>query len=113
MLLPAMHEGFCISLIQTSQSQPLQGNTPSATDKAEVVSSFLTLQCRKGCMLPLPPEDSTGVITSHMAVIPKKVAGMWRVIVDLSCHTMAKVPMTTSATIYHMYHTHPRMILQC
>ena len=33
---------------------------------------------------PLSPEDSSGVITSRMAVIPKKTAGKWRVIVDLS-----------------------------
>ena len=33
---------------------------------------------------PLPPEDSTGIITSRMAAIPKKVAGKSRVIVDLS-----------------------------
>ena len=84
-LLTEMHEGFCIGLIQTPQCQSTQGNALSATDKAEVVSSFLTLQCEKGRMLgPLPPEESTGVITSRMAVIPKKVAGKWRLIVDLS-----------------------------
>ena len=84
-LLTGMREGFRIGLIQTRQCQSSQGNTPSATDKAEVVSSFLTSKCEKGRMLgPLPPKDSTGVITSRMAVIPKKVAGKWRVIVDLS-----------------------------
>ena len=84
-LLTGMHEGFRIGLIQTPQCQSSQGNTPSATDKAEVDSSFLTSQCEKGRMLgPLPPEDSTGVITSRMAAIAKKVAGKWRVVVDLS-----------------------------
>ena len=113
-LLTGMREGFCIGLIQTPQCQSSQGNAPSATDKAEVVSSFLTSQCEKGRMLgPLPPEDSTGAITSRMAVIPKKVAGKWRVIVDLFAHTMAIVSMTTSAAIYHMYHTHLQMMLQC
>ena len=33
---------------------------------------------------PLPPEDCAGVITSCMAVIPKKTPGKWRVIVELS-----------------------------
>ena len=62
----------------------------SATDKAEVDSSFFASQCGEGQMLgPLPPGESTGVITSHMDVIPKKVAGKWRVIVNLSLHTMA------------------------
>ena len=84
-LLTGMREGFCIGLIQTPHCQSSQGNAPSATDKAEVVSSFLTSQCEKGRMLgPLSPENSTGVITSRMAVIPKKVAGKWRMIVDLS-----------------------------
>ena len=33
---------------------------------------------------PLPPESCQGVVTSCMAVIPNKVLGKWRVIVDLS-----------------------------
>ena len=84
-LITGMREGFRIGLMQTPHCKSSQGNTPSATDKAEVVSSFLTSQCGEGHVLgPLPPEDSTGIITSRMAVIPKKVAGKWRVIVDLS-----------------------------
>ena len=111
-LLTGIREGFRICLIQTPQYQSSQGNTLSVTDKAEVVSSFLTSQCGKGRMLgPFPPEDSTGVITSHMAVIPKKVAGKWRVIVDLSSPHI--VSIATSAAVYLMHRTHPRMMLQC
>ena len=83
-LLTGMRKGFHIGLMQTPRCQSSQGNTPLATDKAEVVSSFLNSKRGKGRMLgPLPPEDSIGVITSHMVVIPKNVAGKWRVIVDL------------------------------
>ena len=49
-LLTGMREGFRIGLMQTRQCQSSQGNTPSATDKAEVVSSFLTSKCEKGRM---------------------------------------------------------------
>ena len=74
-------QGLPYGLIQTPRCQSSQCNILSATDKAEVVSNFLTLQCGEGRMLgPLPPEDSTGVITSRMAVIPKKVAGRWSMI---------------------------------
>ena len=85
-----------------------------ATDKAEVDSSFPTSRCGEGRMLgPLPPEDSTGVITSRMAVIPKKVTGKWRVIVNLfSPHNGHSVNDNLPA-IYHTYHTHPWMMLQC
>ena len=84
-LLTGKREGFRIGLMQTPHCQSSQGNTPSATDKVKAVSSFLTSQCGKGHMLgSLPSEDSIGIATSRMAVIPKKVAGKWRVVVDLS-----------------------------
>ena len=86
----------------------------SATDKAEIVSSFLTSQCGEGRMLgPFPPKDSTGVITSRMAVIPKKVTGKWSVMVDLSSPHNGHSVNDNLPAIYHTYHTHPRMMLQC
>ena len=78
-------EGFSHWLTTNSCCRSSTGNTPSAIARSEVVSSFLMSQSRAGYMLgPLPPESCQGVVTSHMAVIPKKVPGKWRVMVDLS-----------------------------
>ena len=80
-----MKEGFCIGLVREPNCQSSTGNTPSVTERADVISNFLSSQGRAGSMLgPLTSEDCAGVITSHMAVIPKKTPGKWRVIVDLS-----------------------------
>ena len=55
---------------------------------------------------PLPPEDSTAVITSRMADIPKKVAGRWRVIVDLSSpHNGHSVNDNLRHHLSHVSHT--------
>ena len=55
---------------------------------------------------PLPPEDSTAVITSRMADIPKKVAGKWRVIVDLSSpHNGHSVNDNLRHHLSHVSHT--------
>ena len=55
---------------------------------------------------PLPPEDSTGVITSRMDVVPKKVAGKWRVIVDLfSPHNGHSVNDILCCYLSHVSHT--------
>ena len=80
-----MKEGYRIGFVREPNSQSSPGNTPSATERADVISNFLSSQGRAGYMLgPLPPKDCAGVITSHMVVIPKKTPGKWRVIVDLS-----------------------------
>ena len=84
-LVTGMKEGFRIGLVREPCYQSSPGNTPSAMVRAEVISDFLSSQCRAGFMLgPLLPKDCAGVFTSHMAVIPKKAPGMWRVIEDLS-----------------------------
>lgn len=84
-LVTGMKEGFRIGLVREPCCQSSSGNTPSAMERAEVISDFLSSQCRAGYMLgPLPPKDCAGVFTSRMAVIPKKTPGTWRVIVDLS-----------------------------
>ena len=50
-----------------------------------MVDSFLSAQLEQGYLLgPFPPQDCPAVITSSLAVIPKKTFGKWRVIVDLS-----------------------------
>ena len=84
-LVTGMKEGFHIGLVREPCCQSSSGNTPSTMERAEVISDFLSSQCRAGYMLgPLPPKDCAGVFTSRMAVIPKKTPGTWRVIVDLS-----------------------------
>ena len=89
-LITGMKEGFRIGLVREPNCQSSPGNTPSTTERADVISNFLSSQGRAGYMLgPLPPEDCAGVITSCMAVIPKKTPGKGRVIVDLSSHEIA------------------------
>ena len=84
-LITGMKEGYRIGLVREPNCQSSPGNTPSVTERADVISNFLSSQGRAGSMLgPLTSEDCAGVITSHMAVIPKKIPGKWRVIVDLS-----------------------------
>ena len=84
-LITGMKEGFRIGLVREPNCQSSQGNTPSAMERADVISNFLSSQCRAGHVLgPLPPENCAGIVTSRMAAIPKKTPGKWRVIVDLS-----------------------------
>ena len=84
-LITGMKKGFQIGLVREPNCQSSTANTPSATERADVISNFLSSQGRAGYMLgPLTPEDCAGVITSCMTVIPKKTPGKWRVIVDLS-----------------------------
>ena len=72
-LITGMKEGFRIGLGREPNCQSSHGNTPSATERADVISNFLSSQCRAGHVLgPLPPENCAGVITSCMAVIPPK-----------------------------------------
>ena len=57
----------------------------SAQQHSPVVDSFLSAQLEQGYLLgPFPPQDCPAVITSSLAVIPKKTFGKWRVIVGLS-----------------------------
>ena len=84
-LITGMKEGFRIGLVREPNCQSSQGNTPSATKRADVISNFLSSQCRAGHVLGLLPlENCAGVITSRMAVIPQKPPGKWRVIGNLS-----------------------------
>ena len=71
-LITGMKESFRIGLVREPNCQSSQGNTPSAMERANVISNFLSSQCRVSHVLgPLLPEDSAGVITSCMAVFPK------------------------------------------
>ena len=84
-LLKGIKEGFHIGLHSTPPSHPPARNTPSAQENQAVIDAYLQGQVEKGYMAgPFPPEESTAIRTSSMAVIPKKTPGKWRVIVDLS-----------------------------
>ena len=60
-------------------------NSPSAREHEDVVDAFIAQQLAAGFMTgPFLPADCSGVITSNLAVVPKKTPGKWRVIVNLS-----------------------------
>ena len=84
-LLRGMQQGFRIGLRAQPTCRPSHGNSPSAIKQCEVISSFLEDQVHKGYMIgPLQPASHPGVVTSRMAVVPKKTPGKFRVIIDLS-----------------------------
>ena len=49
-LVTGMKEGFHIGLVREHCCQSSPGNTPSATEREEVISDFLSSQCRAGYM---------------------------------------------------------------
>ena len=84
-LLQGMQHGFRIGLQSAPQCRTAISNTPSARVNAMVVDQFIHDQITQGYMAgPFPPHLCTNLVTSSMAVIPKKTPGKWRVIVDLS-----------------------------
>ena len=73
-LITGMKEGFRIGFVREPNCQSSTGNTPSTTERADVISNILSSQGRVDYMLgPLTPEDCAGVIASCMVVIPKKL----------------------------------------
>lgn len=84
-LLSGIRHGFRIGLQSTAQCRSTTKNAPSALTQGQVVDQFIAKQIAQGYMLgPFTQEESPGVTTSKLAVIPKKTPGQWRVIVDLS-----------------------------
>lgn len=84
-LVTGIRQGFRIGLLSQPRCRSTVGSYPSASSQAEVITSFLASQVQAGYITgPLPAHLCTGVITSRMAVVPKKTPGKFRVIVDLS-----------------------------
>ena len=84
-LITGIRQGFRIGLQKHPRCRSSPHNAPSAEQQGSVVSDFIATQVKAGCMIgPLPPAQCPGVITSSLAVIPKKSPGRFRVIVNLS-----------------------------
>ena len=84
-LLEGMRQGFRIGIQKTPRCWASPSNSPSARQHSEVIRQYVQDQLKKGYMAgPFPPAECAHIITSSMAVIPKKAAGKWRVIVDMS-----------------------------
>ena len=91
-LVQGIQQGFRIGLQEHPQCRPRLTNTPSARDHSEVVDQFVQAQVSQGYMAgPFPAQDCANIITSGIAVIPKKTPGKWRVIVDMSSPQNASV----------------------
>ena len=84
-LLTGMRQGFRIGMQETPACRASSHNTPSAQEHRVVVDQYIRAQLEKGYMAgPFSHSECAQVITSSVAVVPKKTAGKWRVIVDMS-----------------------------
>ena len=84
-ILQGIREGFRIGLDSPPPCTSLARNAPSSQENCAVVDAYLKEQIAKGYIAgPFSPRDCSAVLTSSMAVIPKKTPGKWRVIVNLS-----------------------------
>ena len=91
-ILKGIREGFRIGLNPSPQyrstvltAQPNPKNAPSAASHQQVVQAFIQDQVDNGYMLgPFSQVESPNILVSRLGAIPKKAAGKWRVIVDLS-----------------------------
>ena len=84
-LVTGMWQGFCIGIQETPVCRASLGNTPSAQEHGVVADQHIQTQLGKGYMAgPFSCSECAKIITSSIAVIPKKTVGKWRVIVDMS-----------------------------
>ena len=84
-ILTGIREGFRIGLDNPPPCASSARNAPSAKENSAVIDAYLSEQIAKGYIAgPFSPGACSAVVTSSMAVIPKKTPGKWRVIVDLS-----------------------------
>ena len=89
-LLDRIQHGFHIGLAQSTACYSSSQNSTSALEHSDVVNAFIEQQLAAGYMCgPFPSPDCSGVITSSLAVVPKKTPSKWRIIVNLSrpCNT--------------------------
>ena len=85
-LAAAWHSaGFPYWTSGSATCRSAHSNSASAIKQGVVISSFLKDQVDKGYMIgPLQPASHPGIITSHMAIVPKNTPGKFWVIIDLS-----------------------------
>ena len=76
----------------------------AAAAHANIVQHFLDNQVQQGYIIGLlpPPTSCTNIITSSLAVIPKKAPNKWRVIVDLSSPTGASTNDNLQRRLTHV-----------
>ena len=84
-LVTGMQQRFRIGIQETPACRASLGNTPSAQEHRVVADQYIQTQLEKGYMAgPFSHSECAKIITSSIAVIPKKTVGKWRVIVDMS-----------------------------
>ena len=75
-LLLGLTDGFRIGLSPDPRCRSYLQNSPSALTQPAVVQAFLESQTQQGYMIgPLPKDQCAHVITSSLAVVPKKTPG--------------------------------------
>ena len=91
-LVEGMRSGFRAGMQESPKCRASTTNTPSGRDHAGIVDEYIQAQVSKGYMAgPFPKAKCAGVITSSLAVIPKKTPGKYRIIVDMSSPRSASV----------------------
>ena len=84
-LLAGLEHGFRIGLHEAVSAGHPASNSPSAVEHSTIVDNYIREQLEKGYMMgPFPPNVCSKIVSSSLAVIPKKTPGKWRIIVDLS-----------------------------
>ena len=72
-LVDGIRHGFHIGLVPSTACRSSSQNSPSAQEHGDVVGAFIAQQLAAGFMTsPFLPADCSGVITSNLAVVPKK-----------------------------------------
>lgn len=80
-----LQQGFRIGLKANPKIRSSAGNSQSATEHDQVITAFLSEQTSQGFMIgPLQPAVCTNVQIARMAGVPKKAAGKFRVVINLS-----------------------------
>ena len=107
-LIAGIQEGFRIGLVSEPECGSSRGNSRSSQIKGDVICEFIKAQTREGHISgPLHPQECPNVITSHMAVIPKKTPRKWRVIVDLSSPKGKSVNDNLHRELTHVSYSSP------
>ena len=102
-IITGLQHGFRIGLRANPKTHSSAGNSPSATEHAEVVTAFLDEQISQGFMIgPFPPEACANVQVARLAVVPKKTAGKFRVVINLSAPESASVNDNLHRSLTHV-----------
>ena len=87
-IVSGLRDGFRIGFDYPGTCQWARRNLLSAMEHPQIIRDYLAGECAAGRVLgPLSLESYPRVHVSPFGIIPKKAAGKWRLIVDLSSPT--------------------------